>query len=262
MLGGCLSGNANYRNSSVVEFLYPDTDQVQVAAQQTTLSLPLRVGIAFTPSNYQGGGALTEKARLELLESVGDHFTALDFVKNVEAIPSSYLRAKGGFDNLDQLKRLFNVDVIALLSYDQNQFTDESVASIAYWTIIGAYIIPAEKNSTHTLIDAVVFDIDSRKLLFRAPGSSSLKSSATLIANDQQTREDAHASFEQAAQDLVLNLKEELEVFKEAVKEDKTAIQIAHRDEYKGSGGSDPIFILLALPGIALYFLRRRRLQS
>ena len=39
----------------------------------------------------------------------------------------------------------------------KKQFTDEGLASFAYWTIIGAYIIPGEKNDTHTMLDAVVY---------------------------------------------------------------------------------------------------------
>lgn len=30
-------------------------------------------------------------------------------------------------------------DIIALISYDQVQFTDEGLASLSYWTVLGYY---------------------------------------------------------------------------------------------------------------------------
>ncbi len=79
---------------------------------------------------------LTEQEQMGLLNGVADHFKAYDFVKLIEVIPSAYFTAKGGFDNLDQIKTMYGIDVIALVSYDQVQFTDEGVLS-TYWTIVG-----------------------------------------------------------------------------------------------------------------------------
>ena len=43
---------------------------------------------------------------------------------------------------------MFGIDVIVLLSYDQVQFRDEGLLSLTYWTVVGAYTIPGEKNDT------------------------------------------------------------------------------------------------------------------
>ena len=145
-----------YQNSSVVEFLYPDANQETVSTQIPQLTLPLRVGIAFTPTTAYADTALSEKSKLGLLDRVSERFRGYDFVSDIEIIPSAYLRPGGSFTNLEQLKRMFNVDVITLVSYDQSAFTDEGLASLAYWTLVGAYIVPAEKNTTHTMLDAVV----------------------------------------------------------------------------------------------------------
>jgi rhombotail lipoprotein len=90
---------------------------------------------------------------------------------------------------------MYNVDVVALLSYDQAQFTDEGALSLTYLTIVGAYLVPAEKNDTHTMLDAVVYDIRSRKMLFRAPGTSQIKGHATLMNLSEQRRKDSDAGF-------------------------------------------------------------------
>ena len=190
------------------------------------------------------------------MNSISDHFKTHEFVESITVIPSDYLRPQGSFDNLNQIKRMFNIDVIALVSYDQTSYTDEGLASIAYWTIVGAYIIPAEENSTHTMLDAVLYDIDSRKLLFRAPGGSSVSSKSTLVGLEEQAREDAIEGFEQASASLIGNLKTELEQFKERVKQAPGEYQIVKSQGYSGSGSSS--WALLILAGVmAFRYIRR-----
>ena len=144
-----------------------------------TLRLPLRVGLAFVPPSTSRG--LTELQKTELLREVAAKFRALPFVESIEVVPTTYLRPGGGFENLDQLRSLLGVDVIALIAYDQAQLTSGTAWSLSYWTIVGAYVVPGEKNDTATLMEAVVYDIASRKLLFRAPGTSTIKGHATPV---------------------------------------------------------------------------------
>ena len=70
---------------------------------------------------------------------------------------------------------MFNVDVVVLLSYDQMQFSDNNRLSVFYWTIVGGYLVNGSQYDVSTLVDASVFDVASRQLLFRAPGTSQLK---------------------------------------------------------------------------------------
>lgn len=255
LLTSCHS-NSNYRNSSVVDYLYPNSKNQEVSSEIPRLTLPLKVGIAFTPSGFVPREGLHEVKKLELMTSISEHFKSYEFVKSIEVIPSDYLRAQGSFDNLDQLKRMFNIDVIALISYDQTSYTDEGFASLAYWTIIGAYIIPAEKNATHTMLDAVLYDIDSRKLLFRAPGRSSVSSNSTLVGLEEQTREDAVSGFEQASVSLRDNLKLQLELFRKRVKETPEEYQIVKSAGYSGGGSSHWVMLLLA-GALALFQFRK-----
>lgn len=251
LMGACQT-ISSHRNSSVVDYLYPDSRNVAVSEQVPTLTLPIKVGVAFTPSHFQNAPALTEVEKQTLLKNVSRHFEALDFVEDIEIIPSAYLRPEGSFENLDQLQRMFGIDVIALVSYDQARFTEEGMASIAYWTIVGAYVVPGEKNATHTLMDAVVYDISSRKLLFRAPGTSSVKSSATLVDREAQVREDAVEGFHEASADLVENLQTELDTFKQRIKDAPEEVKIAQREGYAGSGAGGLSLLILALAVAAL----------
>jgi len=106
------------------------------------------------------------------------------------------------------------------------------------------------------MLDAVLYDIDSRKLLFRAPGGSSVSSKSTLVGLEEQTREDAIEGFEQASASLIGNLKTELEQFKERVKQAPGEYQIVKSQLYSGSGSSS--WALLILAGVmAFRYIRR-----
>ena len=121
---------------------------------------------------------------------------------------------------------MFGVDVVALISYDQVQFTDEGLLSLTYWTIVGAYVVQGEKNDTQTMLDAAVYDIKSRKLLLRAPGTSRVRHSATPINLGEELRRDREKGFEIAATNMVANLHRELELFHERVKKNPDEIKV------------------------------------
>lgn len=263
-LTGCAEFNTSRKSrytSSVVEYLYPNKDVVEVPTIPR-LSLPLRVGVAFVPDSRSGPGGfrLSEKERMDLMDRISSEFRTLPFVKDIELIPSAYLTQGGGFTNLDQIRTMYGIDVIALLSYDQVQHTDEGLLSLSYWTIVGAYIIKGEKNDTSTMIDAAVYDIASRKMLFRAPGVSRIQGSATLVNLTEQLRIDSSKGFSLASEDLVTNLQNQLERFKAKVKEMPQAYAVEHKPGYTGGGSLGGAFAvtLLGLGGVALWRSRKR----
>src|SRR5439155_18521897 len=116
-----------------------------------------------------------------LLSIVKKAFQGRDWVGNIVVIPSSYLMAHGGFENLDQVAHMMNVDVIALASLDQLQVSNPRRAQFLYVSVIGAFLLPLDRNETRTMIDAAVFHVPSRMLLLRAPGVSSVTGSSTAL---------------------------------------------------------------------------------
>lgn len=242
--------------SSTVKYLYPDQDVIETPTVPH-LSLPLTVGVAFVPETegVLGQSKLSEKDRLDLMERISSEFRKLEFVKDIEMIPSAYLTEGGGFTNLDQIKTMYGIDTIALLSYDQVQHTDEGLLSLSYWTIVGAYIIKGEKNDTNTMIDAAVYDIASRKMLFRAPGTNHIKSSATPINLSEKLRGDSLKGFHDAADDLVINLTSELDRFKNKIKEKPQEYVVKHKTGYTGGSAFGGILtlIMLGLAGLIIW---------
>lgn len=234
MLSGC-SQHSTYYKSSVVEYLYPNQKEVQ-PPQIPVISIPAKVGIAFTPdarssAGYQLGAqsALTEKEKLDLLTKVGEHFKKYDFIQSINIIPSSYLTKGGGFTNVDQLRAMYGIDVIVLVSYDQAQFTDEGQMSLSYWTLVGAYFVKGEKNDTHTMAEAAVFDIKSRKMLFQATGTSLIKSEATPVNLSEQMRQDSATGLSIAGQQLIINLDQQLQFFRDKVKKSPQEYNILNK---------------------------------
>ena len=248
-LSGC-AGLQIRTKSSVVDYLYPEGSETMVEPSIPVLSIPLKVGIAFVPgkpdrssgkrlwTDAVGGGAFTEANKAELLEKIADNFRQYKFVSEIEVIPSVYLTAGGGFSNLEQIRTMYGIDIIALVSYDQVQFTDEGWLSFTYWTIIGAYIISGEKNDTSTMLDTAVFDIRSKKMLFRAPGTSNIKGSSTPINLNVELRADSMKSFEEAADNMIANLDKQLSSFRAKIKKNPEKVKITYSGGYSGGGYS------------------------
>ena len=130
VLVGCGSMNSQHRSSNAVQYLYPnDTSHIETPGIPR-LTLPLKVGIAFVPEGTQRNLALTESNKMELMSEVSKHFKKYDFVRSIELIPSAYLRQNGSFANLEQIRTMYDIDVITLLAYDQTRFTDNDFTSI------------------------------------------------------------------------------------------------------------------------------------
>jgi len=258
-----------HRANNLFKYLYANQSSHTDSPTIPTLSLPLRVGVAFVPddsgdakhSYYAHEDSMfSEAAKMELLKKVSEQFKSYPFVKSIAIIPTPYLAPRGGFENLEQLQRMYGIDVMALVSYDQMQFTDEGLLSMSYWTIVGLYVVQGEKNETRTLLDAAVYDIASRKLLFRAPGLSSVKESSTPINQSEQLRLDSEKGFTLAATNLVAGLKVELESFRERVKSSPTEFKVTHKAGYSSGGAFGPMdTALVALMGISALWMRRTK---
>ncbi len=260
LLSGCASWmeqGSKIQRGSVVEYLYPKGEEPTLKPATPELHLPLRVGIAFVPGERFGD--LTEAERNQLLNRVRTAFANRPYISAIEVIPTPYLRARGGFDNLQQAARMFNVEVVALLSYDQVQFNDSSRLSLLYWTIVGAYLVNGDQYDVNTLVDAAVFDVSSRQLLFRAPGTSQIKGSSPMVKFSEASRAARGEGFRQAVDNLIPQLDLQLENFKVRVKEEKVA-RITEKPGYDRRGGGDGGLAGLGLIGLAaLWRLRRAR---
>lgn len=257
LMGGCSSYWSQERggvSSSLVDFLYPKGEVPPAQADSIpVLRVPLRVGVAFVPGRR--GDAIPEALKAQLLDSTKAAFSGYDFIKEIVVIPGDYLRPGGGWTNLEQVSRLYQTDVMALVSYDQVSNANDNKASLLYWTIVGAYVIPGTNRAVQTFVDTAVFDVPTRKLLFRAPGIDRNESTSTLVNLDEDLRKARNSGFAAAFAEMNKNLDSELGKFRQRIKTEGVA-RVASRDG-SGSGGGGAtgpaMWLVLVLAG-----LRRR----
>jgi len=267
ILAGCTSlwMGGNYEtvrqgaSSSLVDYLYPDGEiPPTVDDQLPQLKLPLRVGIAFVPSNQREDLSATEKQ--QLLEHVADAFRDRPYVQSIEAIPDSYMNSTNGTKGMRQVAALYGADIMALVSYDQIAFSSERDSALLYWTIVGALVVKGNSNEVQTMIDTAVFDVQSSRLLFRAPGTHEEQANATLMDTGKELRKLRSAGFTAAADDMIGNLGTELDAFKDAIDKGERA-EVEWRSGYSGGGGGAlglPLLLLLALVAAGRERNRRR----
>ena len=259
LLTGCSFYGAQRRHyrSNLVDYLFPDGTPSHPEA--TRLQLPLRVGIAFVPCEPQPLDPQTEQ---RLLGIVRKAFTGRDWVGPIQVIPSSYLEPRGGYENLTQVARLMNVDVVALVSVDQIQYSDPTMLSILYVSIIGEYLLPGDRNDTRTLIDVAVVDVRSRAFLLRAPGASRISGMATPVEAERRLRGKSDEGLRLAMLDLTKNLDTEVTSFKTSVASgERNDVDIVMRDgkSIRAGGAFDGVAALLVLIVVAAAFVPMRR---
>jgi len=254
-LGSAESG-ARKVSSSMVDYLFPEGMKAPVRQQPTRLELPLRVGIAFVPQAQHAPGMLDEATKQALLESVAARFSGREYISAIEVIPDAYLRAGRGFETLEQVARLYSLDVMALVSYDQQTFTADTRASFWYWTIVGAYVVKGSENDVSTFVDTAVFDVSSRKLLLRAPGTSQLQSKSTAVDVADRLAENRIQGFRLAMDDMTGNLATELDEFERRLESGEVAdVEVARAEGNAGGSGAAGQWLLALLGALAL---RRR----
>ncbi len=259
LLAGCSSlwnwsgGTRTGTSSSLVDYLYPQ-GQVPPTVDDSIprLVLPLRVGIAFVPgqSTY---GTISEATKMELLEKVKAEFVDREYISHIEVIPDTYLRSSRGVTGMQQVARLYGADVMALVSYDQVAVSEENPAGFLYWTIVGAYVIKATSNEVQTFVDTAVFDVNTARLLFRAPGADVMSDRSTLVEAGETVRKTRDASFGAAMDQMTSNLAVELDRFRERVKSDPTVAQTEWKPGY--GGGGSMTWLLVVVTGL---LVRRR----
>jgi rhombotail lipoprotein len=206
------------RVNSALDFLYPAGATAAEPAGEVVLRLPLRVGLAFAPNRDLRMDPITEEQRQALLARVAAAFKEHEALSDLKVVPTTYLQPGGGFANLEQIRSSLGLDLIVLLSYDQSQFTESTRASWTYLTVVGPLLIEGEKNDTRTVMDAVVYDIRSRALLFRAAGESVVKGRSSPLNVERKRRSFAAEGFKTATGDLIASLSTALTRFEEQAK--------------------------------------------
>jgi rhombotail lipoprotein len=245
-------------SSSLVGFLYPGGEMPPPQDAVPEVRVPMRVGLTFLPDSV-GGEGVDAAQRAEVLERIRQRFLSRKFIAEIVVIPDYYLTRtsnQSGFDSLEGLQRLYNLDVLALVSHDQVTYTDENSLSLTYLTIVGAYIFPGSKHEVTTLVDLAVVDPKTRSLLLRAGGTNSQERTTTLVDQAPVARGTRQKSFSAASDQMIEHFDVALAQFEENVRSGKAPVRVTRRDGGAGGGSMD---VILIVAGLALVTARLRR---
>lgn len=265
LLAGCLHNSEKSQTASLVDYLYPkDKPYPQASDEVVFLSLPLRVGLSFVPQSFGGLDSLPsgidtndipESEKQRLLEVVASKFTKLKYVQSIEVIPQTYLPRGKGLEAIDQVSRMFGLDMMAFISYDQNIKAGPSVASILDLTIVGSYL-PTNRVATYSFVDLAVIDSRTKKLLIRAPGIHENHSTIATSTYKKDAVDLKNKDFGLAIEKMTENLSKELGKFEDKIKNKKLdKIKLKYKKGYSSStaGGSvdGMFFVAIFILGMA-----------
>jgi rhombotail lipoprotein len=199
---------------------------------------------------------------LALLERIRQRFSSRRFVAEIVVIPDYYLRGHGGFEGLEGVQRLYGVDLMALVSYDQVVHTDENNWSLGYLTIVGAYVLKGSRHDVSTLVDLAVVDPVSRSLVLRAGGTSTSHGNTTLIDAARDTRSAAADGYAAATDEMIEHFDTALTKFESDVRSGNAPVRVVRKTDAgrSGSGGGGALdwpFILVLLTLITFRRLTR-----
>ena len=247
-------------STSLVEFLYPNGAAPPAQDAQPQLHLPLRVGLAFLPS--RGAAAIDglDAAHKEaLLEQIRQRFISRKFVADIVLIPDYYLQGRRGFEGLEGVQHLYNIDLMALVSYDQVAHEDGNDWSLGYVTIVGAYFLKGTRHDVSTLVDLAVVDPATHSLVLRAGGFDNRHGNVALIDEPRRLREAAADGFTAATRQMIDHFDTALTAFEADVHEGKANVRIVSNQRgSSGGGGSLDWLSLLALAPLALLRAKSR----
>lgn len=241
----CHSGADHY--SSLVDFLYPNNSKPPLEDAVPELRLPLRVGLAFIPA--RGEQPLDEAHQEQLLERIRLRFSTRPFVSEIVLIPDYYLANQRGFAGLRGLQRLYGVDLMALVSYDQTLHESNTRWSLGYLTIVGAFILNGDRHDISTLVDLAVVDPASHSLVLRAGGTDVRHGTSNLVDEETASHAAQIASFSAATDQMIEHFDVALDRFQSDVRAGKTNVRVVHKSNATGGGGAlGWVWVALLLP--------------
>jgi rhombotail lipoprotein len=254
----CGAPREHHSSSNLVDFLYPAGALPPPENSIPELHVPLRVGLAFLPAHDPNAAGPDAALKEQLLEQVRQHFSDRKFVSDIVIIPDYYLGTQRGYPGLQALQRLYSLDVVALVSYDQVMHTQENNWSLGYITIVGAYVLKGDRYDVSTLVDLAVVDPATRSLILRAGGVDTRHGNSTLVDLPQESRESSAAAFSTAADQMIEHLDHALTDFEAQVRAGHANVQVVHKDGSRGGAGAFSWGWLLALVPLLAWRARRR----
>lgn len=168
-LSGCAQNNFIRSSSSApLAQVINNVKDSQQLIEKKPLKFPAAVAIIFVPSiGRQPIPNTTLHLAADKLK--GQLLANPKFIKSVAVVSGDDIKEK---ISLDRIQALYAVDIVILMSYQQDQrIVQTGAAGLADLTIIGAFLIPGVETKTSTVIDGKVIQVASNAMIFKGNGS-------------------------------------------------------------------------------------------
>ncbi len=164
---GCASLNPRESSSrDLAEVLTPIKDSL-VATDKKPLVFPTTVAILIVPGN-NSTMVPTSTLRLAAEELKKTLLKSDKYINGVSIVSAGDIREK---ISLNTIRDLYGVDILLVLSYQQDQRRiQSSLASMLNIAIVPTFIVPSVKLTTSTVIDGKIIHIPSNAIIFRSSG--------------------------------------------------------------------------------------------
>ncbi|MDO9177965.1 MAG: rhombotarget lipoprotein [Agitococcus sp.] len=205
---GCNSlGPRGSSSRDLANVLAPVKDSL-VVKEKKPLVFPTTVAILMVPgtnSNMVPNSTLrlaAEQLKKKLLKNE-------KYINGVSIISDGDIREK---ISLDTIHDLYGVDIIVVLSYQQDQRrTQNSFASMLDIAIAPAFMLPSVKVTTSTVIDGKIIHIPSNAIIFRSSGVDERAIQLTRVSSDgSKSNEESIKGFTAAVDEFGENVGKKL----------------------------------------------------
>lgn len=205
---GCAIGPRSTASEDLSQILIPVKDSL-VSVDKKPITFPATVGILMVPSRntLMVPNSTLWLAAAELKKELLKNDS---FINGVLIISTSDIRDK---ISLDTIRSMYGVDILAVLSYEQDQrSTRNSFATLMDLAIIPAFIVPSIKLTTSTVVDGKIVHIPSNAIVFRASGLDERSIFSTPASTqDGQPNEESIRGLATAVSDFGNNVSKILE---------------------------------------------------
>ena len=174
-LSGCAQFISRSSSSQPLNTLLEKTKDSRQTDDKKPLRFPASVAVIFVPSKNND---IPETAlRLAGKQLKHQLLANPKYIRSVTLISADDLRAKV---SLDQIRTMYDADIAVILSYKQDQTSQQSgPGGLIDATLVGAFIVPSVKTETSTIVDGMIVHIASNALIFRETGSDNSSTLST-----------------------------------------------------------------------------------
>lgn len=174
-LSGCaMHVTKDSTSMPIGNIIEPVKDSRQIS-NKSTLTLPASVAIMFLPSESSAIPPTTFRRAAEKLKS-----NLLENKKYIREVSIVALEEAKQKVSLDYIRSLYDADIAIILSYTQDQRSNQSSAgALLDITMVSHFVSPSVKTETITYVEGKVVHIPSNALIFRSTGSNSSNQKST-----------------------------------------------------------------------------------